>query len=127
MNALAGKRILLVEDEVLIAEMVVDMLVGLGATVIGPATTLEKGLALAGSEEIDAAVLDVNLRGQRIDPIADMLTARGIPVLFATGYGMAAGANRQDAPVIDKPYSQERLASALVRAMAVPKAAGPAA
>jgi hypothetical protein len=48
-------------------------------------------------------------------------------VLFATGYGMGAGANRRDAPVIDKPYSEERLASGLMRAMAVPKAAGPAA
>jgi len=126
-NLLAGKRILLVEDEVLIAEMVVDMLVGLGATVVGPALTLHSGLSLAGSEEIDAAVLDVNLRGERIDPVADLLDARGIPVLFATGYGMGAGANRRDAPVIDKPYTEERLASALMRAMAVPKAAGPAA
>ena len=127
MNALADKRVLLVEDEVLIAEMVVDMLVDLGATVVGPATTLAKGLALAGSAQIDAAVLDVNLRGERIDPIADILDARGIPVLFATGYGMAAGANRRNSPVIDKPYTQERLASALLRAMAVAKASGPAA
>lgn len=127
MNALADKRILLVEDEVLIAEMVVDMLVDLGATVIGPATTLANGLALAGSAQIDAAVLDVNLRGERIDPIADILAARGIPVLFATGYGMAAGANRRGSPVIDKPYTQERLARELVRAMAATKAAGPAA
>ena len=127
MKALADKKILLVEDEVLIAEMVVDMLIDLGATVVGPATSLAKGLALAGSAEIDAAVLDVNLRGERIDPIADILDARGIPVLFATGYGTAVGANRQGSPVIDKPYTQERLAVALVRAMAVAKAAGPAA
>jgi CheY-like chemotaxis protein len=126
-KVLADKRILLVEDEVLIAEMVVDMLIDLGATVVGPATTLAKGLALAGSAQIDAAVLDVNLRGERIDPIADILDGRGIPVLFATGYGTAVGTNRQGSPVIDKPYTQERLASALVRAMAVAKAAGPAA
>jgi CheY-like chemotaxis protein len=100
---LVGKRILLVEDEPLIATMVVEMLVGLGATVAGPATTLEAGLVLAGAAEIDAAVLDINLRGKRIDPIADVLDARGIPVVFATGYGMAAGADRPDAAVIDKP------------------------
>jgi len=127
MSALAGKRILVVEDEVLIAEMVVDMLVGLGATVVGPATTIEAGLALAGSETIDAAVLDINVRGKRIDPIADLLAAREIPMLFATGYGMAAGAERRNGPVIDKPYTQERLASALAHAMAMPKTVGPAA
>lgn len=117
MRELIGKRILLVEDEPLIATMVVDMLVGLGATVEGPATTLEAGLALAGAAEVDAAVLDINLRGKRIDPIADVLDARGIPVVFATGYGMAAGAGRPNATVIDKPYTQERLASALAGIM----------
>ena len=124
MHNLAGKRILLVEDEVLIAEMVVDMLEALGATVIGPATCLETGLSLAGSEDIDAAVLDVNLRGKRIDPIADLLISRGVPVVFATGYGKAAGAAKGHAEAIDKPYTQDRLASALWRVMAAPQAAG---
>jgi CheY-like chemotaxis protein len=126
-SALAGKRILLVEDEVLIAEMVVDMLAGLGATVVGPATTIEAGLLLAGSETFDAAVLDINVRGERIDPIADLLDAEGIPMVFATGYGMAASAEWRNAPVIDKPYDQERLASALTHVLAMPKAIGPAA
>jgi CheY-like chemotaxis protein len=126
-SPLAGKRILLVEDEVLIAEMVIDMLAGLGATVLGPATTIEAGLALAGSESFDAAVLDINVRGERIDPIADLLDARGIPMVFATGYGMAAAAERRNAAVIDKPYTQDRLASALAQALAMPKAVGPAA
>jgi len=124
LHRLTGKRVLLVEDEVLIAEMVVDMLEGLGATVIGPATSLETGLSLAGSEEIDAAVLDVNLRGKRIDPIADLLIARGVPVVFATGYGKAAGTARGRVEAIDKPYTQDRLANALWRAMATPQAAG---
>jgi CheY-like chemotaxis protein len=126
-SPLAGKRILLVEDEVLIAAMVTDMLAGLGATVLGPATTIEAGLALAGSESFDAAVLDINVRGERIDPIADLLDARGIPMVFATGYGMAAAAERRNAAVIDKPYTQDRLASALAQALATPKAVGPAA
>jgi CheY-like chemotaxis protein len=107
--------------------MIVDMLVGLGATVVGPATTLADGLSLAETEQFDAAVLDVNLRGERIDPIADVLAARGIPMVFATGYGMAADADRRGAPVIDKPYTQETLGSALIRAMRMPKAVGPAA
>lgn len=126
-SALSGKRILVVEDEVLIAVMVTDMLAGLGATVVGPATTIEAGLSLAGSETFDAAVLDINVRGERIDPIADLLVARGIPMLFATGYGMAAVAERRNAFVIDKPYTQERLANSLTQAMAVSKAVGPAA
>lgn len=126
MARLTGKKILLVEDEVLIADMVADMLVGLGATVIGPATSLEAGLALARTEDIDAAVLDVNLRGKRIDPLADELEARRVPVLFATGYGAAASAERNGAPVIDKPYTQDKLAAALMRAMTA-KAHGPAA
>ena len=127
MSALAGKRILVVEDEVLIAVMVTDMLAGLGATIVGPATTIEGGLSLAGSETFDAAVLDVNVRGERIDPIADLLVARGIPMVFATGYGVAVIAERRNASVIDKPYTQERLASALAQAMATPKEIGPAA
>ena len=121
MNMLAGKTILVVEDEALVAEMIVDMLVGLGAAVIGPASTFAMALALAESEGIDAAVLDINLRGERVDPIADRLKARGVPVLFATGYGVAAGVYCRDAPVIDKPYTQERLVSALMRALAKPK------
>jgi DNA-binding response OmpR family regulator len=124
LHRLTGKKILLVEDEVLIAEMVVDMLEGLGATVIGPATSLETGLSLAGSEDIDAAVLDVNLRGKRIDPIAEVLIGRGVPVVFATGYGKAAGTARGNAEAIDKPYTQDRLATALWRAMTSPQAAG---
>jgi CheY-like chemotaxis protein len=124
-SEIPGKRVLVVEDEVLIAEMVVDMLKDLGATVVGPATSLAEGLALARSEKIDAAVLDVNLRGESIDPIAELLQGRGIPVLFATGYGMAAASSRRNAPVIDKPYTQERLASALARAMAVSSSARP--
>lgn len=125
MNMLAGKTILVVEDEALVAEMIVEMLVGLGATVIGPATTFAMALALAESEGIDAAVLDINLRGERVDPIADRLKARGVPVLFATGYGVAAGVYCRDAPVIDKPYTQERLVSALMRALAMPKSVEP--
>ena len=114
MSAVAGKRILVVEDEALIAAMVEDMLQDLGAVVVGPASTIEKGLALAGSEAIDAALLDVNVRDQRIDPVADILTGRGIPMLFATGYGSGAFADASGVcAFIDKPYTQERLASEL--------------
>ena len=98
---LKGKRILVVEDEALIAVMVEDMLTDMGSNVIGPAATIEAALRLARSEELDAAVLDVNVRGERIDPVAEALMARGVPVLFATGYGEVRLASGETATVID--------------------------
>jgi DNA-binding NtrC family response regulator len=114
---LKGKRILVVEDEALIAVMVEDMLAEMGSVVVGPAATIEKALALARSETLDGAVLDVNVRGERIDPVADVLAARGVPMLFATGYGEVRLANGETATVIDKPYTQEKLARGLATAM----------
>jgi CheY-like chemotaxis protein len=113
---LAGKRILLVEDEFLVAAMVEDSLIDLGAVVVGPAYRVRDGVRLAEQEEIDAAVLDVNLEGERSDAIADALAARNIPFVLATGYGDAE-AGRRGAPVLDKPYTPEMLAAALLRAL----------
>lgn len=115
---LKGKRILVVEDEALIAVMIEDMLAEMGSEVAGPATTIEEALRLARSEALDGAVLDVNVRGQRIDPVAEVLMARGIPVLFATGYGEVKLASGAAATVIDKPYTQEKLSRGLAAAMA---------
>ena len=111
---LRGKRILVVEDEVLIAVMVEDMLNDLGTTVIGPASTIPEAMALAEAGDIDAAILDVNVRGVRIDPVAEVLRARSIPVLFATGYGEVK-LNGQQPIVIDKPYSREKLLHGLAQ------------
>ncbi|MFU0505218.1 response regulator [Pseudaminobacter sp. NGMCC 1.201702] len=115
MSTLSGKRIFLVEDEAIVALMVEDMLAELDATVVGPALTIANGLALAQSEEIDAAVLDVNVRGERIDPVAEVLRARKVPIVFATGYGDGAGEIAREAPVLDKPYTREKLATTLAR------------
>ncbi len=114
---LSGKRVLLVEDEAIVALMVEDMLTSLGALVVGPAATLARGLSLARSEAIDAAVLDVNLRNMRVDEIADVLRARAIPFVFATGYGAEGIREERTAPVIDKPYTREKLAQALLQAL----------
>lgn len=114
---LKGKRILVVEDEALIAVMVEDMLAEMGAEVVGPAATIEQALALAAAEAIDGAVLDVNVRGERIDPVAEVLAERGVPMLFATGYGEVRLASGATATVIDKPYTQEKLARGLAAAM----------
>lgn len=117
---LAGKRILVVEDEALIAVMVEDMLIELGSEVVGPAATIQAALALAEKEALDAAILDVNVRGERIDPVAEALFARGIPVLFATGYGEVRLASGMAASVIDKPYTLDKLARGLAVAMGIP-------
>jgi len=114
---LKGKRILVVEDEALIAVMVEDMLTEMGSVVVGPADTIDQALALAGSESLDGAVLDVNVRGQRIDPVAEALAVCGVPMLFATGYGEVRLANGATATVIDKPYTQEKLSRGLAAAM----------
>lgn len=119
MAGLKGKRILVVEDEALIAVMVEDMLAELGSVVVGPAAAIDDALALVQTEAIDAAVLDVNVRGERIDPVAHALFERGIPVLFATGYSEIRLASLQQADVINKPYTQEKLARGLARGMGI--------
>jgi CheY-like chemotaxis protein len=117
MSSLAGARILLVEDEYLIAEMAGEMLAELGAVVVGPAYHMRDGLTLARGELLDAAVLDVNIHGETSDAIAGILQERDIPYVLATGYGEAAV--RQDGvPVLDKPYDAESLATVLRRALA---------
>jgi CheY-like chemotaxis protein len=119
---LDGKRVLLVEDEGLIAAMVSDMLEDLGAEVVGPAASIAQAIALAETRGLSAAVLDINIRGASIDPVAERLAARGIPFLFATGYGTQPAA-WPHVPVIDKPYSIEKLAAVLL-ALGAPRPEG---
>jgi DNA-binding NtrC family response regulator len=118
LSALAGKRILVIEDEAMIAGMIEEMLAELGAVVVGPAGTLAKAIELAKRELIDAAMLDVNIRSERIDPVVDALRGRGVPFVLATGYGAAAAAGIGGAPVIEKPFTRDRLESALMGALA---------
>ena len=87
MSKLSGKCILVVEDEAIVAAMVEDMLGELGATIIGPAFSVGEALSLAAANEIDAALLDINVNSERVDPVADLLIARQVPIVFATGYG----------------------------------------
>lgn len=119
MSDLTGKRILIVEDEFLIAAMLEDMLVDLGAVVVGPAATVAKGLALAGTEALDAAVLDVNVSGLRVDPVAEALSERGVPIVFATGYGNSAVRGTDTTPLLQKPYTQKKLSDALAQALKI--------
>lgn len=114
MIKLANKRILVVEDEVVIAMMLQDMLAEMGAVVVGPAYNLKSGLALAECTEIDGAVLDVNLGDSTSADIADLLASRKIPFMLATGYGQATD-NRHNVPVLQKPCLQHDLELALAK------------
>ncbi len=112
-------KILLVEDEAMIAMLVEDMLGDLGCLVVGPAHALDEALAFAnGGAGIDAALLDVNLAGRPVFPLADALRARGVPVIFSTGYG-ETGLRPVDAgaPVLQKPFRIADLARALEAVM----------
>src|SRR3954465_926104 len=75
--SLTGLRVLVVEDEMMVSMLIEDMLLDLGCTVVGPASRLDEALVLAKDSELDCAVLDVNLGGQPIFPVADVLRARG--------------------------------------------------
>ena len=84
---LAGQRVLVVEDEMVLALDIEEGLEGAGATVVGPVPSLaDAGLLLALARRLDAAVLDVNLGGETVYPLADALVAAGIPIVFASGY-----------------------------------------
>lgn len=111
---LAGLRVLVVEDEMMVSMLIEDMLEDLGCKVVGPASRLDEALALAGEAELDCAVLDVNLGGQSIFPLADLLRAKGAPFAFATGYG-DAGLRDVDkgSPVLQKPFRETDLARVL--------------
>ncbi len=82
-----GLRVLIVEDEYFLAQDLADRFQSLGAEVFGPACTVAEALMLAGRGGIDGAVLDVNLRGERVYPVADLLRQKQVPFVFASGYG----------------------------------------
>jgi CheY-like chemotaxis protein len=116
MTRLSGRRILIVEDEALVAMLVEDALLDVGATVIGPAATVAEAMQLLESEMPHAAVLDINLSGESSSPVADLLAARGIPFLVASGYGSdGVPPGHEDAPVLAKPYDPDDLTRALAR------------
>jgi CheY-like chemotaxis protein len=107
------RRLLLVEDEPLIAFALEDLVAELGFGVVGPAYRLQDALLLAGSEQFDAAILDVNLNEETSFPVADLLQRRGIPFLFATGYAEGGIGWEGPALVIAKPYGRDQVARAL--------------
>jgi CheY-like chemotaxis protein len=111
---LDGLRVLVVEDEMMVSMLIEDMLADMGCHVVGPASRLDEAMELVGSAELDCAVLDVNLGGQPIFPLADVLREKGAPFAFATGYG-DAGLRDIDkgTPVLQKPFRESDLARVL--------------
>jgi len=107
-------RILLVEDEAVIAIMIEDMLTDLGCEVVGPAASVAEASRLAQTEPLAGAFLDVNLGGASIYPVADLLAARQIPFVFVSGYG-AGGIDPRfvGRPVLSKPILDADLERAL--------------
>jgi PAS domain S-box-containing protein len=105
-----GNRILLVEDEILVAMMMRDILAELGFSVVGPYSRLSEAMVAAVHEEIDAGVIDVNLGGEFVYPVADVLVARKIPFVFVTGYGVESIDGRfGHVPIIKKPVQRQLL------------------
>jgi two-component sensor histidine kinase/CheY-like chemotaxis protein len=109
-KVVAGNRLLLVEDEALTGMMMSDMLTELGFDVVGPFGRVADAIAAVGSEDIHGAVLDVNLDGEMVYPVADAVAARGVPFVFVTGYG-AEGIDARFAriPVLQKPIERQML------------------
>lgn len=119
---LAGKTILVIEDEYFIASDLKRALIAAGATVVGPVGGLAEGRALAAAHELHAAVLDVNLEGAMTYPLADDLVARGIPILFVTGYDDWAMPEAYRAtPRIAKPFNMEGVLDAIAGLIAEEK------
>jgi CheY-like chemotaxis protein len=111
---LSGRRVLVVEDETLILMIIEDMLADLGCESVTTVATVGQALALIDTQVFDAAMLDMNLDGNRSHAVADALAARGVPFVFATGYsGRNMREGHRDRPVLKKPFPYEQLVEVL--------------
>jgi DNA-binding response OmpR family regulator len=110
-----GLRVLLVEDEVMISLLFEDMLHEFGCEIVGPAGDLERAKDLArGEEGIDVAILDVNLGRQLVFPVAEILAARRVPILFSTGLDVGGLPEAwRGHQTVQKPMSMDQLAASL--------------
>lgn len=116
--SLAGTRVFLVEDEALILFTLQDMIEDLGCVVADVALRIEDALAKGAAVSCDVAILDVNVAGERIDAVADLMAARGLPLVFATGYGRPSlPAAHVGRPMLAKPYRPVDVRTALEAAL----------
>tara|TARA_R110002051_G_scaffold68360_3_gene123072 strand:- start:864 stop:1226 length:363 start_codon:yes stop_codon:yes gene_type:complete len=115
-----GRRVLIVEDESLVAMLLETILEDMGCIPVGPASSVDEGLTLAESETLDGALLDVNVAGVQVFPVATALRERGVPFVFSTGYGEGGLPEEwQGQPTIQKPFTEASIRDALMKAMGV--------
>ena len=118
-NGSGPKRVLIVEDDVMIRMLIEDMLCDLGFAVAAEASKVHEALAAVDSTAFDVAILDVNLSGETTGPVAEALAARGTPFVFATGYGEHGLPDQfRDRPLLKKPFQIESLKRMLETALA---------
>ena len=118
---LSGRRVLVVEDEMLVLIMIEDMLADLGCTSVTSAATVDKALALIDVQAFDVALLDMNLNGNDSHAVAEALTARGIAFVYSTGNtGQSLRDGYSDRPVLKKPFKYEELVAILTRLKLAP-------
>jgi CheY-like chemotaxis protein len=120
-EALSGRRVLVVEDESLVAMLLETILEDMGCTPVGPASNIDEGLALAtDGDPLDAALLDVNVAGRQVFPVAQALKDRGVPFVFSTGYGEGGLPEEwRGQATIQKPFTEAAVRQALMAAMGV--------
>ena len=118
-HAIEGRRGLVVEDESLVAMLLETILEDMGCVPVGPAATVEEGLQMASEgDPVDAALLDVNVAGKQVFPIAEALKARGVPFVFSTGYGEGGLPDQwRGQPTLQKPFTEAAVRDALMKAM----------
>ena len=115
-GTLAGMRVMVVEDELLVAMLIEEMLIDEGCTIVGPFSNLADALRAAAEVMVDVAVLDVNLRGEKVYPVATLLAQRGIPFLLLSGYGNdAIPYDHPDWRAFSKPFQAAELVNVLAR------------
>ena len=118
---LSGRRVLVVEDESLVAMLLETILEDMGCTPVGPASNVDEGEAIArDTVDLDAALLDVNLAGRQVFTVAAVLKARGVPFVFSTGYGESGLPDEwRGNPTIQKPFTEAAVRDALMQALGV--------
>jgi CheY-like chemotaxis protein len=118
-NAPTRRRVLVVEDELMIRMLLEDMLDDLGYEIAGAAGRFDEAFALARDAAFDVAILDVNINGQEVYPIAETLAGRGLPFIFATGYGARGLPERyRNNPTLPKPFQLDGLEKTLTELFA---------
>ena len=123
--ALAGRRVLVVEDEVLVAMLLETALEDENCTIVGPCGTVSEALEAARDEALDVALLDINLGGELVFPVAEVLAERGVPFLLLSGYGdVALPSNRRHWPICTKPFNLHDLMTVLSNLVTSPRPRG---